>query len=46
MFSLFAESKLHVSLPAETIFHVGPIAVTNSMLLGVLGYATVIGVFV
>jgi F-type H+-transporting ATPase subunit a len=46
MFSLFAESKLHVSLPAETIFHVGPIAVTNSMLLGALGYAIVIGVFV
>lgn len=45
MLGQFAESQIHVSLPAETLFHVGPIAITNSMLLGVLGYGIVIGVF-
>lgn len=40
-----AESAIHISLPAEAIFHLGPIAITNSMLLGILGYGLVIGLF-
>ncbi len=33
----FAALDLHISLAPEAIFHIGPIAVTNSMILGVLG---------
>lgn len=33
----FAESNIHISLPAEAVFHIGPIAVTNTMILGALG---------
>ena len=32
----------HVSLPAETILHVGSFPITNSMVLGFFGYALVI----
>ncbi len=35
----------HVSLVAERIFNIGPIHVTNSMILGVLGTATVLALF-
>lgn len=37
-----AESPIHVSLPAEAVFHLGPIPVTNSMILGAIGYALTI----
>lgn len=33
----FAESNIHISLPAEAVFHIGPVAITNSMILGALG---------
>lgn len=36
--------KLHTSLAPETLFHVGPIAVTNSMILGAMGSLLVIAV--
>ena len=29
-------SSLHISISAETIFHIGPLAVTNSMLTGII----------
>lgn len=35
----------HIDIKAETLFNIGPIQVTNSMLLGILGYAIVLGVF-
>lgn len=36
MLSLFASTDIHISLKAETIFTVGPINVTNSMIYGLL----------
>lgn len=33
----FAAEDLHVSLPTQTIFNIGPIPVTNTMILGGLG---------
>lgn len=36
MLSLFASSDIHISLKAETIFTIGPINVTNSMIYGLL----------
>lgn len=42
----FAESNIHISLPAEAVFHIGPIAITNSMILGSIGAALMlIGLF-
>jgi F-type H+-transporting ATPase subunit a len=41
-----AESKIHVSLPAEPIFHVGGLPITNSMLVLALAYAIVIWLLV
>lgn len=43
MMHFAAESAIHVSLPAEPLFHFGPFTFTNSMALGVLGYLLVIG---
>lgn len=40
-----AEDKIHVSLPAEKIFDIAGLPVTNSMLVGVAAYAIVIGLF-
>lgn len=40
-----AMGKVHISLPTETIFQVGPLPVTNSMLLGGLGVLTMLAVF-
>lgn len=37
--------ELHVSLPTSPIFHVGPMPVTNAMILGGLGVATMLAVF-
>lgn len=47
MIHFFAEAVgPHVSIKPDILFELGPIPVTNSMLLGLLGYAIVIGVFV
>lgn len=43
---LAAESSPHVSLPAEEIFTLFGFPITNSMVLGLFGYLTVIGIFV
>lgn len=39
----FAAAEPHIDIRASTLFHLGPLPVTNSMLLGVLGYAIVLG---
>ncbi len=36
MLPLFADTGIHISLKAETLFTVGPLAVTNSMVYGLL----------
>lgn len=43
MLNTFAALDLHISLAAESIFHVGPIAVTNAMILGVIGSVIMLG---
>lgn len=35
----------HIDIKAEALFHLGPIAITNSMLLGALGYGIVLAAF-
>lgn len=42
MIQQIASTELHVSLAAEEIFKLGPITVTNSMLLGALGVLTTV----
>lgn len=37
MLNTFAATELHISLAAEPVFHIGPIAVTNAIILGVFG---------
>lgn len=37
MITQFAASELHISLAAETIFHIGPVAITNAVLFGFFG---------
>ncbi len=39
MFNIVARAQPTVSVAPETLFHVGPIAVTNSQMLGVIGTA-------
>lgn len=41
----FAVQSVHISLPTETIFHIGPLPVTNTMLLGGLGVAVLLALF-
>ncbi len=41
----FAETSPHVSLVAEHLFNVGPLRITNSMLLGLLGTALAVWLF-
>ena len=41
----FAAANLHIDIKAESIFHIGEFPVTNSMLMGVFGYALVIWLF-
>jgi F-type H+-transporting ATPase subunit a len=41
----FAMEKLDIVLPTETIFHLGPLPVTNAMLLGGLSVAILLGIF-
>ncbi|MFZ1811923.1 MAG: F0F1 ATP synthase subunit A [Candidatus Saccharimonadales bacterium] len=42
MMPLIASTGPHISIKAEEVFHVAGIAVTNSMLLGFVGYAIII----
>ncbi len=42
MFQSFAAESIHVSLPTETIFHIGLLPVTNSMILGGVGVAVML----
>ncbi len=44
MFSSFAASEIHISLPVAPIFHIGPLPVTNSMILGAFGIAIMLAV--
>ena len=39
----FAVQDFNVSLPTNTIFYIGPMPVTNSMLLGLFGVAVMLG---
>lgn len=41
----FAMQELHVSLPTQEIFNIGPLPVTNTMLLGALGVMVMLGCF-
>ena len=41
----FAAANLHIDIKAESIFRIGEFPVTNSMLMGVFGYALVIWLF-
>src|SRR6476646_10737772 len=46
MFTTFASEPPKVSVAPETLFHVGPLAVTNSQLLGVVGVTLIlVGLF-
>ena len=45
MQAIFASTGPHVSITPDVLFHLGPIPVTNTMLLGALGYAIVIAIF-
>lgn len=40
--TIFAASDIHVNLPVEEIFSIGPLPVTNSMLLGAIGVAVML----
>lgn len=42
--TLFA-SDIHISLPTKTIFEIGPLAFTNSIILGLFGIAVMFAVF-
>lgn len=42
MIELFAAAGPHIEIKAETLFYMGPLAVTNSLMLGIIGYALVI----
>ncbi len=39
---LFAETTLHIDVKAGKLFSIGPVDVTNSLLLGIVGYTLVI----
>jgi F-type H+-transporting ATPase subunit a len=38
----FASSGPHINIKADTLFEIGSLPVTNSMLLGIVGYSIVI----
>jgi len=38
----FAATGPHINIKADVLFHIGPIPITNSMLLGLIGYSLVI----
>lgn len=39
----FAEAGPHIDIRPSTLFHIGPVPITNSIMLGILGYAIVLG---
>lgn len=41
-----ASTGPHVSITPDTLFYIGPIPITNTMVLGALGYLIVIAIFV
>lgn len=43
MFHSFATTELHISLAAEPVFYIGPVAITNAMILGVFGTVVMLG---
>ena len=45
MLSFFAAASPHISVAPEVLFHLGPLPVTNSMLLGLVGYGLLLTVF-
>ena len=45
-FSNFASGEIHVSLPTETILNLGPLPITNTMLLGGVGVFVMFALFV
>ena len=46
MLNGFAAEGINIVLPAESIFHVGPLAITNSMILGGFGVLVMLGVLI
>ena len=44
MYQQFAASEIHVVLPVEPIFYIGPLPITNSMLLGAVGIIAMLAV--
>lgn len=44
MYQQFAASEIHVVLPVEPIFYIGPLPITNSMLLGAVGVVAMLAV--
>ncbi|MFZ1243398.1 MAG: F0F1 ATP synthase subunit A [Candidatus Saccharimonas sp.] len=42
----FANSQPHIAIAPETIFSIGPLGITNSMILGVFGYALLLWAFI
>ena len=44
MYQQFAANEIHVVLPVEPIFHLGPLPITNSMLLGAVGVIAMLAV--
>lgn len=45
MFSEFAALDIHISLPAQTLFHIGSFGVTNAMVTGTLSLIIFLAVF-
>lgn len=41
----FASEKLNIVLPTEAIFHIGPLPITNAMLLGGFSVAVLLAIF-
>ena len=44
MFSAFSSSEVHITLPVAEIFHIGPLPVTNSMILGGFGVLVMLAI--
>lgn len=42
---LFAMEKVEIVLPTAPIFHIGPVPITNAMLLGGFSSAVMLGIF-
>lgn len=42
MLQTFASAGPHIEIKAETLFNLGPIPISNSLLLGIVGYALVL----